>query len=154
MPTFEDAFSRRDFCRTAAVAGGALLLPARLPADESKPVLKLSSPLPRQVIQREGFRPAQAHDHEPGGPKLGQARVAVQGTWTGPIPVRLEARAVLHAGCTGRDVDWTPLGEVKTPAFEYDFVVPAGGWYHLEVRRARCCGNSDRGGWRRSGRCR
>lgn len=124
------------------MAGGALLLPARLPADESKPVLKLSSPLPRQVIQREGFRPAQAHDHEPGGPKLGQARVAVQGTWTGPIPVRLEARAVLHAGCTGRDVDWTPLGEVKTPAFEYDFVVPAGGWYHLEVRALDAAGTA------------
>lgn len=140
MPLFEESCSRRDFCRTAALAGGAILLPSTAHAAEKPVALTLLSPVPRQVIQREGYRPAQAHDHEPGGPRLGQARVAIRGTWTGPVPVRLEARAVLHEGCTGRNVDWTPLGEVKTSPFEYDFVVPAGGWYRLEVRALDAAG--------------
>lgn len=125
--------SRRDFCRRAAV-GGALLWPALARAAETAP-LKLTSPLPHQVIQRSGYVAAEAHDHEPGGPKLGQAQVSVAGTYEGPAPARLEARAILYEGCTGRSVDWTALGELKSAgAFKFAMEIPAGGWYRLEVR--------------------
>lgn len=140
MANTTEACTRREFCRTAAFAGGVLLASSAARADEKPVALTLTSPVPRQVVQREGYRPAQAHDHEPGGPKLGQARVAVRGTWAGPVPVRLEARAVQQEGCTGRNVDWTLLGDLNTPAFEYDFVVPAGGWYRLEVRALDAAG--------------
>lgn len=140
MANNAEACTRRDFCRTAALTGGALLTSSAARADEKPVGLTLTSPVPRQVVQREEFRPAQAHDHEPGGPQLGQARVAVAGRWTGPVPVRLEARVSLHEGCTGRNVDWTPLGEVQTPAFAFDLVVPAGGWYRLEVRAMDAAG--------------
>lgn len=125
--------NRRDFCRTA-VAGGALLWPVLARAAESS-ALTLTSPLPHQVIQRTGYVAAHAHDHEAGGPKLGQAQVSLQGRYEGPVPVRLEARAILQEGCTGRSVDWTELGEVKsTGAFTHAIELPAGGWYRLEVR--------------------
>ncbi len=104
-------------------------------ADATHDDLKISTPLPRQVIQRENYQPANAHDHEPGGPKLGEAKVFVQGSWNGKTPVRLEVRTILQEGCIGRNVDWTVLGEVKTAGeFQHSLTLPAGGWYRLEIR--------------------
>lgn len=109
-------------------------------AAEAK--LKLSSPLERQIFQREGYVPAAAHDHEPGGPKLGQAKILVRGTWTGATPVKLEARTVLHDGCIGRAIDWTKLGDINTAGdFQAEATIPAGGWYRLEVRAVNAAGD-------------
>jgi len=134
-PLSERAVSRRAFCQAAALAGGTLLLADAGRGDETPTTLKLTAPLPRQVIQRENYRPAEAHDHQPGGPQLGDGKILVQGTWTGPLPVRLEFRTVLKEGCTGRALDWTPLGAVTASGeFRHEATVPAGGWYRLEVR--------------------
>lgn len=126
------SLSRREFC---AVAGGLMLAASTSSAAAADAKLKLSSPLDRQVIQREGYVPAAAHDHEPGGPKLGDAKVPIRGTWTGTLPVKLEARTVLHEGCIGRAVDWTKIKDLTTAGeFDSAMIIPAGGWYRLEVR--------------------
>lgn len=130
-----DNVSRRDFCRAAALAGGALLVADAATGAETPTSLKLTAPVPRQVIQRQGYRPAEAHDHNPEGAKLGEGVVLLQGTWTGPVPVRLEARTILQTGCTGTPLDWTVVATImKAGEFQHELKVPAGGWYRLEVR--------------------
>lgn len=125
--------SRRHACRLLAASG--LLLSGRADADEPACLLKINSPLPRQVLQRTGFEPAMAHEHAPDGPRLGQASVSIAGRWSGTSAARLEARAVLHEGCMGKAVGWTPLGEIAAGAdFNKAFTLPAGGWYRLETR--------------------
>jgi hypothetical protein len=128
--------NRRAWCQQATLAGGALLWGGQVQGVDPIPgPLKLNSPQPRQVIQREGYQAAHAHEHEQGGPQLGHAEVNVQGTWSGSIPARLEARAILHDGCTGRALGWTMLGDVKVAGdFNFKVMIPAGGWYRLEVR--------------------
>ena len=42
--------------------------------------LVLTSPLPNQVIQREGFEPGRSHEHNVTGPELGYADIDVRGT--------------------------------------------------------------------------
>lgn len=127
--------SRRAFCQSAALAGGTLLLPDASRGDDTPTRLKLTTPVPRQVIQRENYHPAAAHDHQPDGPQLGEAKVAIAGTWTGPVPVQLEVRTVLKEGCTGLPLDWRPLGKVDAAgAFRHELTIAAGGWYRLEVR--------------------
>lgn len=108
---------------------------SRAGADEPAGLLKITSPLPRQVVQRTGYDPAMAHEHAPGGPQLGQASVTIAGHWSGTSAATLEARAVLHEGCTGKTVGWTPLGEIAPGAdFSKTITLPAGGWYRLETR--------------------
>jgi len=124
--------SRRNAIKIAA---SGLILPRLVRADDSDSPLKLTATLPRQVIQRTGFEPALAHDHAPGGPRLGQASLKIAGRWSGMTPARLQARAVLHEGCNGKAVDWTDLGEIAPAAdFEKRLTLSAGGWYRLEVR--------------------
>lgn len=136
---FAATLSRRAF---GAVAGGTLFAAATLRAAEESS-LKLTAPVTRQVIQRMGYVPTAAHDHEPGGPKLGEANVPIRGTWTGASPVHLEARTVLHDGCTGRAIDWTKLGDLDKPGeFQHDLTIPAGGWYQLEVRAVNAAGET------------
>ena len=126
------ALSRRAFC---AVTGGSLLAATISRADQDAAALKITSPAPRQVIQREGYIPVAAHAHEPGGPKLGEAKAPVRGTWTGVVPARLEARTVLHEGCAGRAIEWAKCGDINTAEeFRFDLTIPAGGWYRLELR--------------------
>ena len=134
--------NRRAWCQQATLAGGALLWGGQVQGvDPNSGPLKLNSPQPRQVIQREGYQAAHAHEHEQGGPQLGQAEVNVQGTWSGSIPARLEARAILHDGCTGRALGWAMLGEVKVAGdFNFKVMIPAGGWYRLEVRAVAASG--------------
>ncbi len=135
-----DSLSRRDFC---VVAGSVVLTATSLRADPTTSDLKLTSPIPRQVFQREGYQAAAAHDHEPGGPKLGEAKVPVRGTWTGATPARLEARTVLQDGCTGRAIDWTKLGDINAAGeFQHEITIPAGGWYRLEVRAVNAGGET------------
>jgi hypothetical protein len=70
---------------------------------------RLSSPVPRQVVQREGYIPAQAHEHQPGGPALGHGLVPLAGGWPNGGKAALEFRVVKRPDATGRDIDWTPL---------------------------------------------
>jgi hypothetical protein len=139
-PSRADLLSRRTFC---AVAWGTLLVAATTRAAEKNSPLKLTSPIARQVFQREGYLAASAHDHEPGGPKLGEAQVPVRGSWTGAVPARLEVRTVLQDGCTGRALDWTKLAEIAAAGeFQSEIIIPAGGWYRLEVRMVNAAGET------------
>ncbi len=134
------SLSRREFC---AIAGGVMLAASSAHANSATTNLKLTSPLARQVLQREGYEPAAAHDHQPGGPKLGEAKVAIRGTWSGATPVRLDARTILQYGCVGRAVDWTKLGEINAVGeFQHEMTIPAGGWYRLEVRAVNAAGET------------
>lgn len=105
-------------------------------ARASEPeMLKIVSPLPWQVVQREGYVPAMAHGHAQGVARLGQARLTIAGEWLGRMPARLEARAVVKAGCTGTEVAWASLGNLAAAGpFSKVLDLPAGGWYRLEVR--------------------
>jgi len=128
----DESFNRRDLCRVAATG---LILPDALLAADPTPRLQITTPLPRQVIQRNGYEPALAHDKAPGGPRLGQGRLTIAGQWSGTATARLLARAVLHEGCMGKTVDWTDLGEISPAAiFEKPLRLPAGGWYRLELQ--------------------
>jgi hypothetical protein len=118
----------------AFVFGVLPFVPSALLADE----WQLTSPVPYQVVQRQGFIPAQAHEHQPGGPALGHGLLPLAGNWPSGGKAVLELRVARLAGATGRDTDWTPLdvkaiGETWRAAAE----VPAGGWYKLEVRARR-----------------
>jgi hypothetical protein len=107
-----------------------------LRADDAPDTLTITSPLPRQVIQRSGFEPALAHIHAPGGPRLGHAELTITGHWSGERPARLSARVVLHPGCTGNDSrGWSVLGEIAPGAdFKHKMDLYAGGWYRLELK--------------------
>lgn len=134
--------NRRTWAGQVILSGGTLLLGGHVQgADPDLGPLRLQSPRPRQVIQREGYVAARAHEHEPNGPRLGQAPVEIQGTWSGSELVVLEARTTLQEGCTGRALGWTKLGELKVPGpFNFKCVIPAGGWYKLEVRAVAASG--------------
>lgn len=124
---------RRGFGRNAAVS--ALILPGLLHAEDKPSPLTINSPVSRQVIQRQGFIASQSHPHAQGGPKLGQARIEIQGRWAGASPATIQARCVLREGCIGTSVQWTKLGEVKPlQEFTLPLTIPAGGWYRLEVQ--------------------
>ena len=60
--------NRRAWCQQATLAGGALLWGGQVQGvDPNSGPLKLNSPQQRQVIQREGYQAAHAHEHEQGG---------------------------------------------------------------------------------------
>ena len=117
-----------------SVVGILLFSPSILPAEE----LHLTKPPPYQVVQREGYIPAQAHEHQPGGPALGHGLVPLAGEFPSGGKAALEFRVVKLAGATGRDSDWAAL-DVKAVGDSWQAVadVPAGGWYKLEVRARR-----------------
>ena len=97
--------------------------------------LVLTSPLPHQVVQREGFEPGRSHDHNVNGAELGYADVEVRGTNPGGIKGTWEFRVVAMANGFGRDSDWIGMEiEEEGQAFHGLAEVNAGGWYRLEVR--------------------
>lgn len=99
------------------------------------PKLKLTSPQPYQVVQREGFEPARSHDHNVNGPELGYADVDVRGTKPEGITGQFQFRVVALPGAFGQSSDWIPMeidGEGNN--FEGLAEMIAGGWYRLEVR--------------------
>lgn len=111
--------------------GILLAAPSALAAEE----WRLTQPVPYQVVQREGYLAAQAHEHQPGGPALGHGPMRLAGSWPGGEKAELDFRIVKLEGATGRDADWAPL-EAKPEGAGWQAVadVPAGGWYRLEVR--------------------
>ncbi|HEY0982885.1 sialate O-acetylesterase [Schlesneria sp.] len=100
--------------------------------------LDLSSPLPHQVVQREGFQSSRSHDHNLGGPELGYADIEVQGTLPADVKGELEFRVVALKGAFGTDSNWAPLvTESEGQTFRGPAEMVAGGWYRLEVRCIR-----------------
>lgn len=88
-------------------------------------VLKLTSPMPHQVVQRTGTDPA-----------AGNAEIRVRGEVpNGAERAMWEFRVVTLEGAAGRGTDWAKLDvKVQDSAFESTVRVAAGGWYRLEVR--------------------
>lgn len=97
--------------------------------------LVLTSPLPHQVVQREGFEPAHSHPHNLGGPELGYADLDVQGTLPAEFTGEMQFRVIALKGATGNDTPWETLSaEIKGKTFRGPAEMVAGGWYRLEVR--------------------
>jgi len=104
------------------------------PAAAAAHVPTLASPVPYQVVQREGFSPARAHANQPQGPELGFADVAIVGQFP-PESKLFEYRLSKLEGAFGRDVDWQEFaGRLDEGVFRGTARLPAGGWYRLEVR--------------------
>lgn len=100
-----------------------------------KPVIRITEPKPYQVVQRHGFQARFAHENNPGGPILGQGKVAVSGQMEGSTIGSLEARTVLLHGAYGMPIDWTIIeASWNGQTFIAFLDVPAGGWYRLELR--------------------
>lgn len=117
-------------CLIVIISGGS----ASLAADKVAK-LTLTNPAPYQVIQREGFEPRNAHEHNIGGPTLGYADVDVFGTRPEGISGRWEFRIVALKDAYGSGSDWTVLdAELDGETFRGPAEVNAGGWYRLEVR--------------------
>lgn len=104
------------------------------PAGGARP--RIESPAPYQVIQRQGFVPEQAHEHEPGGPQLGFGLVPVTIDVPGPMPSKCEYRVVRLDGAYGRGTEWAELAtrQDSPKRIQAQARVPAGGWYRLELR--------------------
>jgi len=120
--------SRSRFAASLAVVWAARLLAA--PADDLGIVI--SSPILRQVIQREGYK---SYDASPNGFAAGWARVSMRGRTRVSAHHRWEARALPLANAFGSGCDWTILEpKFSGEELEAEFEVPAGGWYRLEVR--------------------
>jgi Carbohydrate esterase, sialic acid-specific acetylesterase len=105
--------------------------------------LELRHPQPYQVVQREGFDPPHAHEHEPGGPALGFANVPIElllplATYSGNDKPVFEYRVVALPGGFGASTDWAAIeGQVQDRNWSATARVAAGGWYRLEVRARR-----------------
>ncbi len=101
--------------------------------------ITITSPTPGQVIQRIGFDPQNTANAEPGASAFGHARIEVQGTLPAEMPAdaTLQYRVVLKDGGQGRSTDWTPINSaalnLQDRAFRFFVIVPAGGWYRLEL---------------------
>lgn len=97
--------------------------------------LIIMQPAQYQVVQRTGFRPRQAHEHEPGGPKLGFASVAVTGETALPADAVFEFRVIVLDGGYGAATEWRVLTVTRDGAkWTGRADVAAGGWYRLEMR--------------------
>ena len=97
--------------------------------------IAISSPVPRQVIQREDYRPADDYPGRPGGRDAGSARISIRGHTRLREAAKLEARTLLLADAFGQERPWTLLDtQFQGDAFTAGLLVPAGGWYRLEIR--------------------
>jgi hypothetical protein len=111
------------------------------PTIATEPVpLDLLRPQSYEVVQRQGFDPHRAHEHEPGGPVLGFALVPVEIDLSrakidlGGDAV-FEYRVVPLVGGTSAEGDWSAAeGRRQERSWSAAVRVPAGGWYRLEVR--------------------
>ncbi len=99
--------------------------------------LTITSPVPRQVIQRTGFVPADAWGQHEGGPALGSARVSIRSAITDRKPPTegWQARAVPIGRAFGRGIGWTDVtATVSADQVEVGVDIPAGGWYRIELK--------------------
>ncbi len=134
---------RRDFLKQVGcgvggtVAAGAIAAGQQaVAAGPGEPAAgKLTRPVPNEVIQRQGFDPPHAHEHEPGGPKLGFADVALAGEFPEAPGAEWEYRLVTLTDAFGNGTEWSRF-EPKWNGQKLSATVriAAGGWYRLEVR--------------------
>jgi hypothetical protein len=104
---------------------------------QNDPVFLITQPKPYQVIQRYGYDAEKAYANHPGGPCLGSGVIQISGFVRERKPGRMEARILLLHDAYGEAVDWQLLEVLwQGTGFYAAFVVPAGGWYRLEVRYA------------------
>ncbi len=102
--------------------------------------LTLLRPTPYEVIQRQGFDPRHAHEHEPGGPARGFAMVAIELDLSGAgqaigDEAEFQFRAAPMPGGFGAGTEWLAVaGKRRDKIWSGTARVPAGGWYRLEVR--------------------
>jgi hypothetical protein len=114
----------------------------RIAAGESAK-FELQHPRAYQVVQRQGFDPARAHEHQPGGPALGFAEVTVEADLSAAKnalddDVAFEFRTVPLARAGAAEIAFSPLkGRYREPNWSGVARVPAGGWYRLEIRARR-----------------
>jgi len=99
-------------------------------------VLKLTSPLPHQVIQRVAYDPLAPGKINPANFAIGHADVAIRGDLKKPERNLVwEYVVVLLAEQTGRAMDWSPLDvKFQDGSFSTSARVPAGGWYRIDIR--------------------
>jgi len=101
-------------------------------ADIQATVLR---PKPYEVIQREGFVPAKAHENHPGGPALGFGTVHVEADFASDPQAVMDCRTVALAGAFGHGIEWTASRTTRSGTrWSASIQVPAGGWYRLEGR--------------------
>jgi hypothetical protein len=106
---------------------------------ESPAPFKLRRPQPYQVVQREGFDPRRAHEHEPGGPVMGQAMVTVEADLRSVKDAigkdaTFEYRVVPLEAAFGAGTDWAKVDSTRAEqAWTAAVRLPAGGWYRLEL---------------------
>jgi hypothetical protein len=120
---------------SACASAFALFAEAAEPAP-----LVISNPRPYEVIQRQGFDPRRAHEHEPGGAAVGFALVNIELDLAGADKTigddtKFEYRAVTVPGGFGAGTDWAAIaGKRREQKWSGEARVPAGGWYRLEVQ--------------------
>ena len=101
--------------------------------------ITITTPAPWQVIQRVGFDPKNAVNAHPGDSAFGYAQITVQGTLPAEMPATamLQYRIVLMEVGQGKSSDWTSISAAglnrQDGAFHFPVIVPAGGWYRLEM---------------------
>ena len=121
---------------TAAPAGNVKPAPTA-PTAKVQGTMQLTAPTPYQVIQRQGYQPAEDHPHQDGGPTLGFGLLGVSfAVPAGGAGWSWEYRALPLPDAAGAGVPaWTAL-PCATAAGDFHGTarVPAGGWYRLEVR--------------------
>lgn len=103
--------------------------------------LEVLAPRPYQVVQREGFDPIRAHEHEPGGPALGFADVQVEFALP-ESAAELGGEVVYEYRAVSRkdeaiDVPWAATNVKAEERRRSATVRIPGGWYRLELRARR-----------------
>jgi len=99
------------------------------------PVISITQPKSYQVIQRKGYCAKRAYANHPGGPALGEGSLVISGAVASRSKGRLEARTVLLQDAYGTAIDWKALDvEWEGELFTATLLIPAGGWYRLELR--------------------
>ena len=134
----------RNILALGILFAGSTWGPCAADCSAAEPALsEVISPVPYQVVQREGHDPRRAGPHEPGGAQLGYADVPVEVNWpAGALKdsPKIEARVEPLAGAFGSGTDWAALaGELREGEQKWlaKLRIPAGGWYRLSVRVRR-----------------
>lgn len=134
---------RRDFLKQVGYGVGGAMAATAITARQGLAAAgatdsipgKLTRPFPYEVIQRQGFDPAHAHEHEPGGPKLGFAEVLIAGEFPEAPGALWQFRIVSLPDAFGKGTDWTRFEpKINGKKLSATVRVPAGGWHRLEVR--------------------
>ncbi len=97
--------------------------------------IELKEPISWQVVQRQGFTPAQAHVNHVGGPALGFADVRVRGKYALGNATTWEYRVVPWKQKSDVEATWTKFDVLQNAdQWEGTIRIAGGGWYRLEIR--------------------